>query len=894
MTELILTSSVLILLLILLRRLLRGRMDPRLQYALWLLVAVRLLIPGALFPAPVSVAGAAEDLRVSIRQAFPGPADLTADSAADLASQPAQPPQALTPDGFTTVYHSAPPEITRRTYNWLDILWKAGIALVGGALIFSNLSFYLRLRKGRKRLDLPREAGAGGLPVYLAEPLSSPCLFGLFRPAIYLPPQALETGRLDHILTHEFTHFRHGDHLWALLRSVCLMIHWYNRLVWWAAALSRRDCELACDDGVIRRLGEEHRLDYGETLLHMVAAGRPGLLRTATTMSDGRRTMAERIALIARRPRMLKATAALVAAALCAVVVVTFGGAAEPAPAGNPAAPAAPAEDPIPPETENARPLSSGRLASADYVHPSGLFSLTLPDNWPEEVRCAETEDGAAFYEAGAYDAEAGQGWLMSVVPQPVSWAEVYDPDGIPLGRFDSNGSPYVYMLDLNPEPAGDERTQSLLEQRDQLVQSFRSQTGADDFSRLVHDACPADMPLAITYLPYLNWSSYREVYGEAEMGSLLEALGVYVEAEDLDWGQYHDVLSNRSRYQPIDGAYATAIEEGIIWPLYEKNPQRFASVLGSVYLTDEERSDVLDWLRYPLSYDQGRGNFPEEALTDEEIYAVLGLASPAGSPPAASLPEDGSPAVDPPEDGPASDSPNPAATLYGETYGWELMNQWQRALFGVVFAVPAVPDQERIYDDDYADGLERSVLALLEDHAREYLGDDFDSVILDSALPLNPAYREEVAVSYRFVAVREFQFPDGRTVRLTQDSPVLETNLTVMSRTQARGDLLASGPDIYGTGELAGAVITGADNWNLAYIYQDILSRTQDQLRANPSTADYTVRTVELLDDGGLDAALLAARAGDTLEVTYNIGLESPDGNLGVGTFLLTYTFAE
>ena len=94
MTEIILTSSVLIVVLALLRRLLRGRMDPRLQYALWLLVALRLLIPGTLFPAPVSVAGAAEDLRVSIQQAFPGPADLTADPAADLANQPAQPPQA--------------------------------------------------------------------------------------------------------------------------------------------------------------------------------------------------------------------------------------------------------------------------------------------------------------------------------------------------------------------------------------------------------------------------------------------------------------------------------------------------------------------------------------------------------------------------------------------------------------------------------------------------------------------------------------------------------------------------------------------------------------------------------------------------------------------------------
>lgn len=63
MSEIILTSSVLILVIALLRRVLRGRISSRVQYALWLLAALRLLIPGVLFPAPVSVVGAAAELR---------------------------------------------------------------------------------------------------------------------------------------------------------------------------------------------------------------------------------------------------------------------------------------------------------------------------------------------------------------------------------------------------------------------------------------------------------------------------------------------------------------------------------------------------------------------------------------------------------------------------------------------------------------------------------------------------------------------------------------------------------------------------------------------------------------------------------------------------------------
>ena len=74
------------------------------------------------------------------------------------------------------------------------------------------------------------------------------------------------------------------------------------------------------------------------------------------------------------------------------------------------------------------------------------------------------------------------------------------------------------------------------------------------------------------------------------------------------------------------DGAYATAIQEGILWPLYEKNPQRFASVMASEYLTDEERADAAEWLRYPLSEQAGRAGAVEDYLTDREVYAALGL----------------------------------------------------------------------------------------------------------------------------------------------------------------------------------------------------------------------------------------------------------------------------
>ena len=98
------------------------------------------------------------------------------------------------------------------------------------------------------------------------------------------------------------------------------------------AALSRQDCELACDEGAIRRLGEGERLPYGRTLVDMIAAGRNSLLNTATTMTGGKRKVRERIKLIARRPKTVLAVALALIVILVCAVGCTFTGAPEKSP----------------------------------------------------------------------------------------------------------------------------------------------------------------------------------------------------------------------------------------------------------------------------------------------------------------------------------------------------------------------------------------------------------------------------------------------------------------------------------------------------------------------------------------------------------------------------------
>lgn len=337
MIDWMVTSSALILLVAALRAVVKGRVSPRLRYALWLVVLARLLVPGTFWESRASVmtpvAGqeayqAVERIPQAVRTRPDGWVDIVTPGVMTSVREE----KALS--GETVFYgkdHTkATIESLRRQVgvrNAFLLAWAAGAFGVGLFLLAVNLRFAGRLGKNRRTLEKYR-----GQWVFEMDGLASPCLFGLFRPGIYLTPQvAADEAAKAHVLAHEYAHFRQGDHIWAALRGACLVVHWYNPLVWLAAYLSRRDCELSCDEGAVRLLGEEHRADYGRTLVGLVARGTTpaDLARCATTMTGGKSALKERVALLVKRPRTTAVMAVLVAAACVVFAACTFTGAAE-------------------------------------------------------------------------------------------------------------------------------------------------------------------------------------------------------------------------------------------------------------------------------------------------------------------------------------------------------------------------------------------------------------------------------------------------------------------------------------------------------------------------------------------------------------------------------------
>ncbi len=288
-----LSGAVTVAAVLLLRRLCRGRLSARLGYALWALVLIRLLVPVSFGATDLSLGNWLPD-RVAPLAAASVPR-MSEQAAVERAARDL----ALT-DGPETM--RAAVEGARQSgltvAQAAELIWLVGAVGVGVCLVGANVRFALRLRRTRRQMSVT----ADGLPVYRTEAIEVPCLCGLLRPAVYVGPEtAADATLLRHVLAHEAAHRRQGDHVWAVLRGVCLALHWFDPLVWLAASVSRRDGELACDEAAVRALGEGERAAYGRTLLTMTQ--RTSLLRAAAGMSAGGRELRERIGRLAARPR---------------------------------------------------------------------------------------------------------------------------------------------------------------------------------------------------------------------------------------------------------------------------------------------------------------------------------------------------------------------------------------------------------------------------------------------------------------------------------------------------------------------------------------------------------------------------------------------------------------
>lgn len=300
----LLVSSLLILAVLAVQALFRHTIPARLRYALWLIVAVRLVLPVPFFESefgmqPASLSAAQSEVAGTHRTEKVVHTGANHQEAARMYT-------VGEPDGQAEG-RAAPQDLLR-------LVRMGGTAGVLCWFLLVNARFARMLR--RRRVPC---GSLGTLPVYRVDGLPSPCVCGILRPAIYLNG-AVGADQVAHVLAHERAHLRHGDLVWSWVRAVLVAAYWFHPLVWLAAWLSRQDSELAADEAALSGLGDSQRVPYGMTLVRLASgAGKASpTLQLAATLNTSCRCLRERLLRVKTKRRMT------VLPAVCAVLVVLF------------------------------------------------------------------------------------------------------------------------------------------------------------------------------------------------------------------------------------------------------------------------------------------------------------------------------------------------------------------------------------------------------------------------------------------------------------------------------------------------------------------------------------------------------------------------------------------
>lgn len=324
MAETLITSSVLILGICMLRFLLKGRISPRVQYGMWSIAALRLSFP-LLYPfwgwlKNLQSRFSVMNVAVTVRENLSVNADI-----GPVMVHPVSGQDVLYAEGMKAAGRAA-------AIDWqflILMIWLAGSILLFLWMIWMNIHFSRRIYFQRERYTGSTYGGTN-LPVYQAKDLSSPCfMVYLGDKAIYLPSGMInEPEKARYALIHEVCHAKQRDHLWSILRCILLCVYWINPLVWAAAFLSKRDCELSCDAAAVAMLGEDERFNYGRALIEMASAGQkmPEFFCVPSEMNNGKRAIKERVVILAKHPRMNKITGILILSVLLGLVLCTYTG----------------------------------------------------------------------------------------------------------------------------------------------------------------------------------------------------------------------------------------------------------------------------------------------------------------------------------------------------------------------------------------------------------------------------------------------------------------------------------------------------------------------------------------------------------------------------------------
>ncbi len=322
------SGALLLLLLLGLKPFYKDRFSKRWQYYIWIIVALRFLLP---FTPDTAIVGSLFEKFDTAATTNEIPASPNVPVSANPDNSEAEPIQ---PDRNITVS-----VVTHEPFNkyvCLLFVWSALALILFVRKVTVYQGFIRYIKAGNKEVsdikilnllsDCEEKLNIRTRVELSCNPLiASPMLVGFFRPGIVLPARKLEEKELSYIFVHELIHYRQRDMFYKWLIQIVVCVHWFNPFVYLLEKEVNNSCELSCDEKVISVLDDTARREYGDTLISFLKSNNPYKSSSASvTLTEGVEQLKERLGAIMKFKKKSKAMIAITAIFTVAVCVCFF------------------------------------------------------------------------------------------------------------------------------------------------------------------------------------------------------------------------------------------------------------------------------------------------------------------------------------------------------------------------------------------------------------------------------------------------------------------------------------------------------------------------------------------------------------------------------------------
>ena len=266
---------------LLFRVIFKNRISSKLQYLMWWLLILRLLMP---VTPDIGLHFNLQDmlLKQAHQAELPTPApvlDVAPASVPNTQSSYESVTPAVQPNTDVAPSQHVNPAKSTDWYSIVFVVWLLGAIGFLGWLIFVKLRYYESLQHlmaggPREVYELYdrccKELCVKPLPLWIVNKSMSPGIAFFGEPVLLVPLSLCnDESRLRFALLHELTHKKRGDHYMTLLLNILRAVYWFDPVVHFAFSELRADMESACDSDVLAYIGHEQKRGYLTVILDM-------------------------------------------------------------------------------------------------------------------------------------------------------------------------------------------------------------------------------------------------------------------------------------------------------------------------------------------------------------------------------------------------------------------------------------------------------------------------------------------------------------------------------------------------------------------------------------------------------------------------------------------------